>query len=153
MDMTTKSNALLALQAYGKVKRLAAEMAIQSFKTVGLGPLQARLVLDLGAQGTASLADLSRDLASDPAAIGRAADTLLKKGLARRVDHPSDRRRWQVSLTPKGRTLLARVEARYAAIAEAFCAPLSRAELAVLLKLLTKIGSGLEAQALRKGRP
>lgn len=151
--MATKSNALLILQAYGQVKRLSTELATRCFKPVGLGPLQAGLVRRMGEQGTTSLAELARLMALDPAAVGRAVDTLIKKGWVQRIDHPSDRRRWQVSLTPKGLELLAEVQAEYRQIAQRFTAHLTPAEQATLLGLLTKIGSGLEQEAQRKGRP
>lgn len=149
--MSTKSSPpateILVLQAFGRAKLKLAELAVETCKPLGLGPLQAGLVRRLGELKTASLAELSRLMGLDPAAIGRAVDTLIKKGWVLRIDHPSDRRRWQLSLSPKGLKLLARVQAQYAKIAAQFCGSLGAADCKALLKLLNQVEAGLDAKA------
>ena len=150
MDMSTKSTDLLILMAYGRVKLKFTELATARCHLMGLGPLQAGIVRRLGELKTASLADLARLMGVDPAAIGRACDTLIKKGWVSKVDHPTDRRRWQVSLSPKGNELLAQVQATYSDIASQFSSTLNKKEKADLLALLTKVENGLDKKALER---
>ncbi len=153
IDMSTKSDDSQLLEAYARIKHKAADLATVLLKPMGLGPLQAGIVRRLGGLGTASLADLARLMGVDPAAIGRANDTLMKKGLVLRVDHPSDRRRWQVSLSPKGTKLLAEVKAEYETIAAAFGAGLAKKEKDNLLELLSKVEGGLDKAAIEREAP
>jgi DNA-binding MarR family transcriptional regulator len=150
IDMSTKSTDLDILLAYGRVKLKFSELAAEVFKPSGLGTLQAGIVRRLGELGTSSLAELARLACVDPAAIGRANDTLMKKGWVLRVDHPTDRRRWQVSLSPKGKKLLATVQAEYEKIAAQFSGPLNAKEKTTLLALLSKVESGLDKEALER---
>jgi DNA-binding MarR family transcriptional regulator len=148
--MSTKSIDFSILLAYGRVKNKFTERCSGFCQELGLGTLQAGIVRRIGELGKASLADLARLMGVDPAAIGRANDTLMKKGWVLRVDHPTDRRRWQVSLSPKGLKLLKDVEARYADMAEFFTAPLNAADKKTLLKLLQKLESGLDLEAPKR---
>ncbi len=151
--MSTKSTDFLILLAFSRVKLKLAELGARAFKQLGLGTLQAGIVRRLGDLGTASLAELARLACVDPAAIGRANDTLMKKGWVLRVDHPTDRRRWQVSLSPKGKKLLATVQAEYDKIAAQFSGPLNAKEKTTLLALLSKVESGLDKAALEREEP
>ena len=150
IDMSTKSIDFDILLAYGRVKNKFTERCSGFCQELGLGTLQAGIVRRLGELGTASLADLARLMGVDPAAIGRANDTLMKKGWVLRIDHPTDRRRWQVSLSPKGLKLLKDVQARYVDMAEFFTEPLNAADKKALLKLLLKLESGLDSQAPKR---
>ena len=151
--MSTKSTDLLIVLAYSRIKHQVAGLAGELFKPMGLGPLQAGIVRRLGEMGTASLADLARITCVDPAAIGRANDTLIKKGWVLRIDHPTDRRQWQVSLSPKGKKLLAGVRTEYEKVAAQFSAGLNLKEKTSLLALLSKVESGLDKAALEREEP
>ena len=105
--------------------------------------MQLGLVRRLKELGTMSLADLSRLMSVDPAAIGRGADTLIKKGWVVKVDDPLDRRRWKVSLSPKGLKEAAKAEAVYTNVAARFSKPLKVSEKAQFLKFLDRISQGL----------
>jgi DNA-binding MarR family transcriptional regulator len=150
--MSTKSDDINVLSAYSRVKRHFTEWAAERCQRLGLGPLQAGIVRRLGELGTASLADIARLMGVGPAAVGRANDTLVAKGWVLRVDHPSDRRRWQVSLSPKGKKLLAQVNAAYEDLAADFCGALDKKEKADLLALLSKVEKSLDQGALKKDR-
>jgi DNA-binding MarR family transcriptional regulator len=140
------------LLTYARVKLLFTERCAVHCQALGLGTLQAGIVRRLGDLETASLAELARLMAVDPAAIGRANDTLMKKGWVVRVDDPKDRRRWQVSLSPKGHKLLKSVRGAYTQMAEEFSAGLKPAEKKALHGLLSKIAAGMEPAA-QKGKP
>ena len=148
--MSTKSIDFEILLAYGRVKNKFTERCSGFCQALGLGTLQAGIVRRLGELGTASLADLARLTGVDPAAIGRANGTLMKKGWVLRVDHPTDHRRWQVSLSPKGQKLLKGVQASYMDMAEFFTAPLDAKDKKALLKLLLKLESGLDQKAPKR---
>ena len=150
IDMSAKSIDFEVLLAYGRVKNKFTERCGVFTQELGLGTLQAGIVRRLGELHTASLADLARLMGVDPAAIGRANDTLMKKGWVLRVDHPTDHRRWQVSLSPKGQKLLKSVQASYMDMAGFFTAPLDAKDKKELLRLLLKLESGLDPQAPKR---
>jgi DNA-binding MarR family transcriptional regulator len=145
--MSTNLTDFDLLLTYARVKLLFTERCGEHCKALGLGTLQAGIVRRLGELEKASLAELARLMAVDPAAIGRANDTLMKKGWVVRVDDPEDRRRWRVSLSPKGHKLLKSVQAAYKLMAAEFAGGLKASERKTLLTLLTKTAQGLEARA------
>lgn len=87
--------AVLALQA----DRLGQELSLRQ-----LG------VLFLVRQGMTSPGDLARRLRVTPAVITGLLDRLERRGYARRVDAPDDRRRLQVALTERGLEISRRVD-------------------------------------------
>src|SRR3954470_21986633 len=124
IDMSTKSNDSAILLTFGLIKNSLSGYAVELYKPMGLGTLQAGIVRRLGELGTTSLAELARRMNLDPAAIGRASDTLIEKGWVRRVDHPTDRRRWEISLSAHGRKQLAGVWDKYEKLAARLSGPL-----------------------------
>ena len=72
-------------------------------------------------------------------------DTLERRGLIRRVPHPSDRRKLLVDITDEARTVLDRLLPRvHGASRDAF-AVLSDAECEVLVRLLARVQARLDA--------
>ena len=133
---------LEALEKIGKLKRVLGLAAIQEMKPLGIHPKQAHILYHLEKKGAGSLADLSRSTESDPAAVCRMVDQLVKRGLVKEDEHPTDRRRWQLSLTEKGKPLSREVRKLYDGLAVRMTARLNRQERGELLRLLDKILSG-----------
>lgn len=73
-----------------------------------------------------------------------AMDRLEKKGLVERKNHPGDRRTRVVHLTAEGRKLIESAFTDHAAAMEQVAAGLSPRERADLLRLLKKLGLGVE---------
>jgi DNA-binding MarR family transcriptional regulator len=61
-------------------------------------------VLERG--GVETGADLARHFSTDPTAVTRTIDRLEKAGLVKREKHGTDRRRYNIVLTPKARQLV-----------------------------------------------
>ena len=90
---------------------------------------------------------LSEPLGTDPAGMTRLLDTLERKGLARRAQHPSDRRSVVIELTPQGRALVPRVVPVVAkAIAQLF-AGFSGAEITRVEDALARLLANLEPRS------
>jgi MarR family transcriptional regulator, organic hydroperoxide resistance regulator len=72
-----------------------------------------------------------------------------KKGLVRRVRNKTDRRKWHIHLTPKGRALKGRLLPLAREVVETAVRGLSRAEVAQLLKGLAEVQTSLSATLAR----
>jgi len=68
-----------------------------------------------------------------------------KKGLVRRVRNPDDRRKWHIHLTPRGRTLKARLLPLAREVVDTAVQNLSRSEVTQLLKGLAEVQKSLHA--------
>jgi DNA-binding MarR family transcriptional regulator len=106
----------------------------------GLSFIQMKAVITIGGTETdgaaTTVTELSETLGVSPASASRAADGLVKRKLATRVEDPEDRRVRRLELTAKGRELADRiVSARLAGI-EDFMASLESAERAKLAAAL-----------------
>jgi MarR family 2-MHQ and catechol resistance regulon transcriptional repressor len=84
-----------------------------------------------------------------PGSISTAVDRLLDRGLVRRVESPEDRRVRIVSLTAKGKDLIAPIFRKHAAEIRKVFADASPKELRALATTLKKIGK--RAQSLGSG--
>jgi MarR family transcriptional regulator, 2-MHQ and catechol-resistance regulon repressor len=84
-----------------------------------------------------------------PGSISTAVDRLVERGLVTRVESPEDRRVRVVSLTPKGKRLIAPVFRKHAAEIKKIFADASPKELRTLETILKKIGK--RAQSLGTG--
>ena len=93
------------LELFFKIKRLINCYGAQKFKTFNLGLKQAGLIRHLGSQGTLSASHLATLSLSDPAAITRSVDVLVKQGYVEKIASPIDRRSWDITLTPEGKRL------------------------------------------------
>ena len=72
-----------------------------------------------------------------------------RKGLVRRVRNKTDRRKWHIHLTPKGRTLKAKLLPLAREVVETAVQGLSRAEVAQLLNGLAEVQTSLTATLAR----
>ena len=79
-----------------------------------------------------------------PGSISTAVDRLVERGLVSRVESPEDRRVRVVSLTPKGKKLIAPVFGKHAAEIKKVFADANPKELRALETILKKIGKRAE---------
>lgn len=75
----------------------------------GLTHPEWRVLARLARQESIEMTQLTRISLMDKAAISRAVDSLLNKGLAERYTHPANARRRIVAITPTGRRLVRRL--------------------------------------------
>jgi DNA-binding MarR family transcriptional regulator len=112
-----------------------------SLKPWDLSPHHARALQVVGDLGSPRLGTVAERLRIAPRSATEVIDALEERGLIERAPDDSDRRAIRVSLTTRGRQLLAEVDAaRRAAGAEHFASltATERADLADLLKKLDK---------------
>jgi DNA-binding MarR family transcriptional regulator len=97
------------------------------------------VLTSLAEQGAASQAELGRRLWIDRSDLHAILNKLEGDGLVKRVRDDSDRRRNVVALTPRGKRVLARLDARVETAQEALLAPLSASERRELRRLLERL--------------
>ena len=113
--------------------------AVEEFEQTGFGPYHHSVLalLDEGARDTqAAIADA---LQLDRGTLVGLLDSLQKHGLIERHRDPNDRRRHTVTLTPAGRSQLARFRTIIASLEREFLGPLDDEERTVLLEALLRI--------------
>ena len=147
IDLSTNPSNFEALKQIGYLRRGLNLMATQRLKPLGLGPKQGMLLLHLARHSKCSLADLSKATVTDPAATSRAIDSLIRKGWVEQREHPSDKRRWELVLTPRGRKMVKRVDTVYCEIGDEVVEALSGPEKKLFLTLLKKLLAGLSEDA------
>jgi DNA-binding MarR family transcriptional regulator len=87
------------------------------------------LVIEMaGASGGISQQEMATYMSLDPTPMVAIVDSLEERGLCRRERDASDRRRYLVRLTPKGRAARKRAQSAFEAIEDEVLAPLSAAE-------------------------
>jgi len=145
------------IESVGRFKRAVNLLAVKELKPLGFGTKQASVLRYLAAHGHCSHADLARHTITDPAAAGRIVDSLIHRGLIARKEHPSDRRRWMLSLTPQGLKAADRIAAVFKGMAAVLAAPLKPRERLELVAALDKITASLSPKKPstkgRKERP
>ena len=130
------------LEKFGKLRRAINLAATQELKALGIGPKQAIILRQIARDETSSLSEIARATYTDPAAVSRALESLLAKKWVEQVAHPTDRRRWDVLLTAKGKEQIKEIETIYRKLAARFLAPLSEAEELTFSNLLEKLLNG-----------
>ncbi len=150
MDMSMKSTSthsdLQLLEAFGRCRRSLSLHFNNALRPLGLGVKQAPILRFLSKRGKASPAELSRDTLTDPAAMTKMVNQLLKQGLLRQGEHPTDKRRWELSLTPKGEKLAAEIEKIYRLLSEVALETLSSGEKKNFTQTLQKITQHLSKE-------
>ena len=89
--------------------------------------------------GPASQAALSRRTTIDRSDLVATINELRERGLVDRIADPTDRRRNVVSITPRGRRELRKLDRLLARVQDDFLAPLSAAERERLVRSLTRV--------------
>jgi DNA-binding MarR family transcriptional regulator len=131
------------LESYRRFKRAVNLLAVKELKPLGFGSKQASVLSYLAAHRRCSHADLARHTITDPAAAGRIVDALIRRGLILRKKHPSDRRRWMLSLTPRGLQAADGIAAVFKGMARDLAQPLRPRERLGLVAALDKITASL----------
>ncbi len=131
-------------------KRAINLQAISKLKDLGLGPKQAWLLRCIDQAGPISAARLAEMTASDPAAITRSVDNLVRQGLLEKRDSSVDRRAWRLCLTARGEKMAKRIRSISEKLAEELFNVLSEGEkdrfIILLDRIIGRSGVGLPAR-------
>lgn len=106
--MTDFEVAEFAGQLFFRLWRASHTRTADALGSVGLTPALFALLNVLGTRGGSIQSELSSDMGIDPSAMVKMIDELEGGGLAERRRRPTDRRAWEVTITPKGRRTLKR---------------------------------------------
>jgi len=96
--------------------------------------------------------ELSRRLLVTAGNLTGIVDRLHAEGLVRRAVHPADRRAFRLTLTPKGRRLVRRAQARHHRVLTALLAEVPARDLRVLRRLLDRLRTSASSRAALKAR-
>ena len=124
------------LALFFKIKRLIHNYGAKKFKVFNLGLKQAGLIQHLGCQGTLSASHLAELSLSDPAAITRSVDILVKQGYVEKIASQADRRSWEITLTPEGKRLFKKMSTVFDDLEETVFGVLLETQQKDLLRLL-----------------
>ena len=101
----------------------------QANAELGLTPARTHLLWELGRRGPVPQRVLAEALKVTARAVTGLVDALVAQGLVTREAHPTDRRATLVTLTPRGETLVAKLERDHKRLARALFASMSPREL------------------------
>jgi DNA-binding MarR family transcriptional regulator len=93
-------------QLFFRLWRVSHTRTAEALNSIGLTPALFALLNVLGAREGAIQQQLSSDMGIDPSAMVKLIDELESAGLSKRRRRPSDRRAWEVAITPKGTRVL-----------------------------------------------
>ncbi len=130
-----KSAGFLLAKAYQRACALFKE----EFDQYDLTPQQFGILAFLWIKDGLSQAELSARSQIDRTTIGGIVDRLEKEGLVERINHPEDRRAFQVFLTPRGKSLEDELCSISNRVLDRFNAPLTAEEQTTLVRILEKI--------------
>jgi DNA-binding MarR family transcriptional regulator len=109
---------------------------------IGADPRTYAVLLALASTDGQSQRELSESLGIHRNAMVTVIDTLERRGLAKRLTHPEDRRAVAVTLTAKARRLLPALHDQGRALEDEIAAPLSPKERDTLRRLLQRVAAG-----------
>lgn len=110
---------------------------------IGIGPRQARVIDALHRMGTASQSDLAREFAVTPAAMSTMTVRLVEAGHIRRDPHPDEARSNVLSLTDRGRNLVAEIYEAWTDMDRLIAARLGPEKAEALAKLTRELRDAL----------
>jgi MarR family transcriptional regulator, lower aerobic nicotinate degradation pathway regulator len=125
----------LISQVYAHSHRLL----VEGFASAGVRGYHYRLLAALEEFGPASQADLGRRTSIDRSDVVAALNDLAARGLIERSPDPDDRRRNVITITRAGAKQLRELDEVLAGVQERLLAPLSPADRAKLIALLTQL--------------
>ena len=128
----------------GAVARKLGRIRAATLRETDLTPAQYRVLQVLATQGASTHKALAAGVSCTPGAITSAVDILERKGMARRRDHPNDRRSKLVETTALGRRALG-ASPELDAVLGCCCELLAPDELRQLGALLGKLDVALDA--------
>jgi MarR family transcriptional regulator, 2-MHQ and catechol-resistance regulon repressor len=126
----------------GKAFRAAAKYLYAGLEETGIDDTDFRMLLN---KGPLPVNTIGPKVHLTPGSISTAVDRLVERGLVSRVESPEDRRVRVVSLTPKGKRLIAPIFRKHAAEIRKVFAAASPKELRALETTLKKIGKRAES--------
>jgi MarR family 2-MHQ and catechol resistance regulon transcriptional repressor len=129
----------------GKTFRASAKYLYKGLAETGIDDTDFRILEALLSKGPLPVNTIGPKVYLTPGAISVAIDRLLDRGLVSRVESPEDRRVRIVSLTPKGKALIAPIFRKHAAEIRNVFADASPKELRTLEATLKKIGKRAES--------
>jgi len=91
--------------------------------------------------------ELVRRCSSDPRTMGKMLDLLSAKGWIKRVEHATDRRAWQIVLSPQGRKVKRQMDEALIPLRERPAKVLGRAGSKQLRELMARLADALEPSA------
>jgi DNA-binding MarR family transcriptional regulator len=132
---------LLAFPAYvlARLGRLGQRLTQESIADEGLLLPHFSVLAGLDDFGPLAQHELADRLAINRSHLVHYVDELESREAVRRDRDPGDRRRYVLSLTPAGRTLLARLRTPIEQVQDRFLAALSDQERAILMELLVRL--------------
>lgn len=101
----------MSLDAFRRILRALRLAAHETLATSGLSAAQLFVLAALAEDDEASMAQLAERTLTDRSSVAAVVDRLVERKLAHRRTSVHDRRRAAVSITPKGRALLAKAPA------------------------------------------
>ncbi len=125
-------------QLFFRLWRASHTRTAETLASIGLTPAPFALLNVLGARDGAIQQQLSSDMGIDPSAMVKLINELESAGLAERRRRPGDRRAWEVTITPAGRSTLKRARQLVAEVEEYVLGELSISERSQLLALLRR---------------
>jgi DNA-binding MarR family transcriptional regulator len=125
-------------QLFFRLWRASHTRTAEMLDSIGLTPALFALLNVLGARDGAIQQQLSSDMGIDPSAMVKLINELEAAGLAERRRRPGDRRAWEVTITPAGRSTLERARELVADVEEYVLGELSTSERRQLLTLLRR---------------
>jgi DNA-binding MarR family transcriptional regulator len=125
-------------QLFFRLWRLSHARTAEALESVGLTPPLFALLNVLGARTGAIQQEIGQAMGIDPSTMVSLVDQLESAGLAERRTHPRDRRAREVSITPKGRRILARARGLATGVEDDVLRGLSAAERRQLVTLLRR---------------
>jgi len=128
----------------GKAFRAAAKYLYAGLRETGIDDTDFRILEALLNKGPLPVNTIGPKVHLTPGSISVAIDRLLKRGLVSRVESTEDRRIRIVSLTLKGKALIAPIFRKHAAEIRRIFADASPKELRTLETILKKIGNRAE---------
>jgi DNA-binding MarR family transcriptional regulator len=139
------------LQKFGKLRRLLNAKLSQELRQFEIGPTQGLLLRTIRRLNSCSLAELSRETQTDPAATGKSVDSLIRQAWVKKQKHPTDRRQWIVSLTREGKLMTRKLDPIWDQTARALVFPLNQKERSEFHRMLSLAEEHLE-RSLDTGR-
>ena len=132
-SLANRPGALLVIAA-----RTGQEFARRRLTPLGLS-VQLCGVLNLLAEGPISQHDLGEQLGIDRTTVVELIDQLEHQGVVERRRNATDRRSYQLNLTPRGRTVQKRAAKVFDAATDEFFGPLRAAEKAAIADMLRRM--------------
>jgi len=118
---------------------------VESLKDLGLGPKQASVLKCIHRFSPISSVRLADLTLSDPAAITRLVDNMVKRGYLVKKDSSTDRRAWDLCLTADGERVAKKIKGIHESIAQEIFGVLSTSDKSKLISLLDRINEKMAA--------